>query len=155
MTSRGIPHLTPVGVLCILRSRLTTNVPNDVLELLRARVDTFEKLELVVKLHDAPLSTMSVDEVCRALKLSREVVRQAAIELRASTLLEMTVRGELRLVPVEASDRESVDALVRLYNTDPLVIVKALGEISMDRIRNMATRAFAEAFVIRRAPDDD
>lgn len=137
------------------RIRLSSNISEGVYELMRARVDTFEKLELVVTLHAALHATMSVDDVCRALKLPREAVRQAAVELRAATLVETTVRGELHLLPLTTSDRENVDELVRLYREDPLAIAKALGDISMDRIRNMASRAFANAFVIRKKPPKD
>jgi hypothetical protein len=137
------------------RIRLSSNISPGVYELMRSRVDTFEKLELVVTLHGALHATMTVDDVCRVLKLPRDVVRQAAVELRSATLVELTVRGELHLLPVNTSDRENIDELVRLYREDPLAIAKALGDISMDRIRNMASRAFANAFVFRKKPPKD
>jgi hypothetical protein len=133
---------------------VTTKLPAAVIELLTTRIDSFEKLEILVALHAAPRATMSVDELCQVAKLSREVVRQAALEMRAAALVELTVRGEVQLLPPTSADLRAVSELVALYNDDRFLIAKALGEIAVARIRGMASRVFAEAFVIRKKPKD-
>lgn len=134
---------------------MTDNLPDGLRDLLVNRIDSFEKLELVVTLHAAPRSTMSVDDLCRVLKRSRDGVRQTAMELRAVSLVELTSRGELRLLPPTTRDNDAIAALVQLYRDDRVAIVRALGDLAMDRIRNLASRAFADAFVLKKKPPKD
>jgi len=132
-----------------------TKLPDGVRELLASRIDSFEKLEVVVALHAAPRTTMTMDELCRALKLPRDSIRQAAMELRAVALVDLTSRGEVQLLPPTARDQQAVGELIRLYTEDRIVLVKTLGEIAVERIRGMASRAFADAFVLRKKPPKD
>jgi DNA-binding GntR family transcriptional regulator len=118
--------------------------------LLATRVDSFEKLELIVALHAAPRSTLSIDALARQLRLPREVVREAAVALRAATLVELTSDGEVQLLPVTNRDHEAVAELVRVYKEDRIAVVTEMGEIALDRIRNLASRAFSDAFDTRR-----
>lgn len=134
---------------------MKTDLPDAVYELLATRINTFEKLELVVALSAAPSSKASVDELCRTLKLPRDLVRQATIDLRASSLITLTSRGEAQLLPVTQKDEAALKELVQLYAGDPMSIVKALGDIAMSRLRSMATRAIADAFVLRKKTPKD
>lgn len=129
-------------------------LPDGVGELL-TRVDSFEKLELVVALYGAPRSTMTVDELSQLLKISRDETRRTALELRGASLVVLTSSGAVQLLPPTTRDLELVGKLVALYDQDRLAVVKAMGQIAVDRIRNMASRAFAEAFVIRKKAGDD
>ena len=131
---------------------MSTKLPDGVAELLADRVDSFEKLELIVALHAAPRATMSLDELCRTLKLARDVVREAALQLRAASLVELTSVDDVQLLPPTKSERAAVTDLVQVYADDRLALVKAMSELSVNRIRSMAARTFAEAFVIRKKP---
>jgi hypothetical protein len=133
---------------------VTAELPVTVRSLLENGVNTFEKLELIVLLHGAPRSVMSLAELTRRLRLESEVVRLAAAELRDAALVELSSTGELQLLPPTSRDYEAVDELVRLYAEDRLAIVKAIGEIAMGRIRTLASQAFAEAFVVRKNRGD-
>jgi DNA-binding FadR family transcriptional regulator len=111
-------------------------LPEDVRELLADRIDSVEKLEMVVALRDASGHTMSVDRLCRALQLSRETVRQAVIELRATAAVALTPRGEVRLLPLPSGDlADAAIELARLHVGDRDVLVRALDEIAVGRIR--------------------
>ena len=132
-----------------------TKLPGVVRELLVSRIDSFEKLELVVALHAAPRTTMSVEDLCRALKMPRDTVRQAAMDLRAVALIDLTSRGEVQLLPPTSRDQQAIGELFRLYNEDRILLVQALGDIAVQRIRGMASRAFADAFVLRKKPPKD
>jgi DNA-binding transcriptional ArsR family regulator len=129
---------------------VTTKLPSETYDLLAHRINSFEKLEIVVALHRAPHSTMSVDELCRALGLAREVVSQTVIDLRRAALVELTLRGDLRLLPPTNQEYTAVAELARLYHEDRMTLAKALGEIALDRLRSMTSRAFADAFVLRK-----
>ena len=121
-------------------------------ELLSTRIDSFEKLELVATLANAPGSTRSVDDLARELKLGRDEIRQLARELRAASLVELTSNGEIQLLPPTSGDHAAVQELVSLYRDDRFTVVKTMGEISLARIRSLASRAFADAFIIGRRP---
>ncbi len=131
---------------------MRTNLPSSVIELLTNRIDSFEKLELVVALHDAPRTTLSMDALAEVLKLRRSGVRQAAEALHAAALVDLLSSGEVQLLPPTNGDREAVAELVRLYHDDRITVITALGEIAVERIRTMASRVFADAFVIRKKP---
>jgi DNA-binding GntR family transcriptional regulator len=134
---------------------LSSKLPDAVIELLAERIDSFEKLEIIVALHGSPRTTMSVDELCRTVQLSRDTVREAAVELRSASLVELTKTGEVQLLPPTSRDHAAVSRLVELYAKDRFTVVKAMGEVALQRIRNMASRAFADAFVIRKKPPKD
>jgi predicted ArsR family transcriptional regulator len=115
------------------------------------RVDTFEKLELIVLLCKAR-TAMSIAELANRLKLEREVIRQAVIALRGAVLVDLTSDDRVQLMPPTGRDHDAVGDLVKVYDDDRLAVVKLLGEIAMQRIRNMASQAFADAFVLRKKP---
>lgn len=131
---------------------MTPDLPRPVHELLSTRIDSFEKLELVATLAQAPRSTQSVDELARALKLTRDEVRQIAMDLRDASLVQLTSNGEVQLLPPTSRDHAAVQDLINLYRDDRFTVVKTMGEISLARIRNLASRAFADAFIIGRTP---
>lgn len=125
----------------------SSDVPAHVRRFLATRVDTFEKLEVVVALHAAPQVTMSFEELTTRLGIPGDFTREVVTLLRSGLLVEVTPRGHVRLAPKSDSDRAVLQEVVDIYADDRLAIVKALGEIAMHRLRSMASRAFADAFV--------
>jgi hypothetical protein len=106
--------------------------------MLASRIDSFEKLEIVVALHRASHTTSTIDALALQLDQPRQTVREAALELQAGALVIVRSSGELQLLPLTAPDREAIAELVEIYETDRIGIVKALGEIGIDRLRTMA-----------------
>jgi hypothetical protein len=133
-------------------SPVKRELPARIRELLERRVDTFEKLELIVALRGVRGCVMTIADLATTLGLDAPDTRRVAAELRSVTLVEVTSRDEVQLLPPTGPDYEAVDELVRLYQEDRLTIAKTLGEISMQRIRTMALKALAEAFVPRKKP---
>lgn len=133
---------------------MTYELPDNVRELLASRIDSFEKLELVLALHAAPRSSMSVPDLAGTLKLEPTTVRQAALELRERALVEVSA-DEVQLLPPTTRDADAITALAHHYAQDRLAIVKALGEIGVDRIRTMASRAFVDALAARKKPPEE
>jgi len=131
---------------------LTTTLPHAVHELLENRIDSFEKLELVLALAQAPRATLSIEELSRALTLSREDIRQVANELRGASLVHVTTNSELQLLPPTQREHTAIEQLVAAYREDRFAVVQAMAEISLARIRGLASRAFADAFIIGKKP---
>ncbi|HTL35352.1 MAG TPA: hypothetical protein VL326_19620 [Kofleriaceae bacterium] len=136
---------------------MSTSLPTAVQKLLETQIDTFEKLELVVHLAEAPRSARSIDAVSRDLNVGREEVRRTAAEL--PSLVDLTFGSELRLLPLTSSDHAAVLELAMLYREDRFAVVTAMGKIALERIRGLATRVFVDAFAIgrpvRKKPDED
>jgi hypothetical protein len=49
----------------------------------------------------------------------------------------------------------AIDELARLYEEDRLLVVTSMVAISMDRIRGMAARTFADSFQFRKTKEPD
>jgi hypothetical protein len=127
---------------------LTTSISKPVYDLLEHRINSFEKLELVIALASAPGATLSISDLARALTLPRDEIRQIATELRGASLVNVTTRDEVQLLPPTSKEGAAINELVELYREERFSVVKALGEISLARIRNLASRAFSDAFIL-------
>jgi DNA-binding IclR family transcriptional regulator len=125
-------------------------------KLLDAHVESFEKLEVLMLLRRTPAGTTAA-EISRALGLGGDEVGEITAALSAAELVARAPDGRISLSPQRAEDRAALDELARVYAEDRLTLVKVIAETAMDRLRNLAGRAFADAFVIRKKPggDDD
>jgi DNA-binding IclR family transcriptional regulator len=121
-------------------------------KLLDRHVESFEKLELLMALRRAPGGRSTPAELAKALDLAGPDVREILSALTAAGLVAKTDDGAVTLAPKTDEDREAIDELARVYDEDRIALVKAIAEIAMERLRNLAGRAFADAFVIRKKP---
>jgi hypothetical protein len=98
----------------------------DVTRLLTDHVDSFETLELLVAYGRAPADPQALALATRAFGAApTEEQRAACIELAAA------------------------------YERDRFEIVTQMSRIAFDRIRHVTTKAFADAFRIRKPGKDD
>lgn len=130
--------------------------------LLESTIDTFEKLAIVLALFRST-RPLTIADLVRALDLELDQVRKILAELLRDDLvaIEAAEAGELqgagqivRLVPKDG-DGAALSELAQAYEEDSVLVVKALSAISVDRIRSMAARTFADAFQLRRKKEDD
>jgi hypothetical protein len=119
-------------------------------KLLDTQVESFEKLELLMLLRRAPSGSVATGEIALALNLGSDEVRAIVAALSAGGLIARAADGALSLAPQKPEDQVVVDELARVYEEDKIALVTAIAEIAMDRLRNLAGRAFADAFVIRK-----
>jgi DNA-binding IclR family transcriptional regulator len=118
-------------------------------QLLDRCIDSFEKLELVMALARAVDRTSTVRDLARTIGVDPGDARTMVADLVACGI----VTAEEGRVKLDAGPREeAVAELERVYDTDRMTLVKAIAEAAMDRLRNLAGRAFADAFVIRKKP---
>jgi hypothetical protein len=123
---------------------MTADVPAAVRELLEQRIDSFEKLELVMRLRAAPHAMLSVQELADSLHIPRDIVRQLVIE-RATSLVDLTSRGHVYLLRLPRRTRQRSTSFAKLYQRDPVRVFSLVSEIAMDRIRKMAVETFGDA----------
>lgn len=121
-------------------------LPDSVQRLLETHVDTFDKLEIAVELANTPGQAVDRKHLASGLSLPPDVFATSVLELERSGLL--AVRDDL-IGPSSAQAVQALDELARAYRADGVAIVRALSEIAMTRIRGMAARAFADAFLLR------
>ncbi len=114
--------------------------------LIDTQVDSFEKLEIVMALRRAPAS---VAALAAATNLDRDDVRRLVRELATAGLVDSVTESDYKLA---ASKSGVLDELAVVYETDKATLVMAIADRAMDRLRNLAGRALAEAFVIRKKP---
>ncbi|CAN5908986.1 hypothetical protein BH11MYX2_BH11MYX2_28820 [soil metagenome] len=150
------PHLAPPEASCTTsapdRNPLSKRVPPLVQQLLNGVLDTFEKLEVAIVLARSPALTSSVTELTTSIGFPRESVERGISALTALEIVESS-GGLVRLV-VPPRDLAVYRTLVELYDADRVLIAQAVSEIAMEKIRGMAARTFAEAFLATRKKND-
>lgn len=107
----------------------------------------------MVAVRRAPQSALSFSALRSATGLDRDDLRRALRELAGSGFVAEP--GAEIVTLASALEEAVIDALVDLYDREKMLLVIAITEISLDRLRNLAGRAFADAFVIRKKSGDD
>jgi hypothetical protein len=125
----------------------------DARRLLETCLDSFEKLELVRVLRAAggALSRSDLEEKCQ---FGSDTVQETLRSLSAMRVVELD-EGEKRVRLGPSSEAPAFRAVTEVYENDRMVVLSILSTIAMERIRNMASRAFADAFVLRKKRGDD
>lgn len=136
---------------------MSAPLSNALRKLLDAHVDSFEKLEILMLLRRTSSGSRNVRELAGALELDTGEVRAIVAALSDGGLVARDPDGAVSLSPRTADDQAALDELAWVYDHDKITLVKAIAESAMERLRSLAGRAFAEAFVIRKKPggDDD
>ena len=97
---------------------------------------------------------MSRSELEAACRLSSDAVDDALPSLERSQLVERDpVDHQIRVGAASADP--SFTALMQAYDEDRAAVLAVLSSAVMQRLRNMAAQAFADAFVIRKKRGDD
>jgi hypothetical protein len=109
-------------------------------------IDSFEKLELAWHITNAD-KPLPEPELQRRAQLDEHGFRQAVDELVRSCVI---VRSDSALALGPGAGTPGFESLMRLYTEDRLTVISELMSISIDRIRSMAARSFAEAFILRK-----
>lgn len=121
--------------------------------LLRDQVDSFEKLELLRALRtaDRPMAASELEISCR---LAPETVRDVLGSLLQLRIVERDDNGTLFRMAA-AGRAPAFETLLSIYEEDRSIVMRALSARAMERIRGMAARAFADAFLLRKRGGDD
>jgi hypothetical protein len=121
--------------------------------LLVTKLDSYEKLEIMRVLRGAA-QTMSRSELEAACRLSSDAVEDALASLERSKLVEHDpVNHGIRVGAASADPHFAT--LMQTYDEDRAAVLAVLSSAVMQRLRSMAARAFADAFVIRKKRGDD
>lgn len=122
-------------------------VPFELRQLIAQRLESMEQVEVLVLLARTEPRRWSSAEVAAELRWPQPIAVNSLEELACGKLLTRAGTGAASVTyeyAPPADDRESIAALIHLYETRPLV----LGRLIYDRPPTVA-RSFADAFRIR------
>jgi hypothetical protein len=125
--------------------------------LLVTKVDSYEKLEIMRMLRGAgkTMSRSELEDACQlSFQLSLDAVDDALVSLQRSKLIEHDPVSHGFRIGAASADR-CLTTLMQAYDEDRAAVLAVLSSAVMQRLRNMAAQAFADAFMIRRKRDDD
>jgi hypothetical protein len=119
-------------------------LPQEVLRLIRDRLDNLEQVEVLVMLHGAGTEALSADDVAGRLLLEPSVASRALAALASRGLVEATEGPPRRYqYAPEPGLADVVGQLVNVYNTRPVTLIRLI----YDRT---ALSTLADAFRIRK-----
>src|SRR5690348_7119132 len=119
---------------------------------LREYIDSFESLEVLLLLH-RERTAWTADELGRRFKIRAPVIDDALASLVRAGLVNTPERSVLTAYRYADEDlvRDALIALLeRTYRDEPIKIMQLMSANAIERLRNGAIRAFADAFVFRK-----
>jgi DNA-binding IclR family transcriptional regulator len=121
---------------------------NAVRDFLAEYVESFDELTVLLALEATGGASTSA-ELSSRTRLADAALRTALEQLAARGLLHATPDA----VRLAAADPRLAE-LAALYRDDTVAVLKMMNALALERVRLGATRAFADAFVIRRNKPD-
>jgi hypothetical protein len=133
-------------------------LPDNVRNLLRDHLTSFECLELLLLLHRSAGEPAPVAALVRQTGIAADLVPTALAALEASQLIRRkpTEPVAFYFAPATHDLTRAVDDLQRLYGEQRAAIMSEMSINAIGRIRSGTLRAFADAFVLgsrKRDPD--
>jgi DNA-binding IclR family transcriptional regulator len=130
---------------------MAEEISSDVYRLLSEAIPSYDELELLLSMRERAPDEWTRDVVMERLGLEAPAAIRVLEHLALHRLIERRDDGVYRYGPQHSELQETVDRLAAAYRGDRrLMIMRALTENAMQRLRNDAARAFADAFVVGR-----
>jgi DNA-binding MarR family transcriptional regulator len=132
------------------------SISDDIVRVLRERVASLEGLEVLLALRTDRARAWSIVEVAERLSLPDGAIEPTLAELVQQGLVVREGSGpglRWRFAPDTPQLDALIDRLALAYDERKLEVMRLLSAHAMERIRNAAARAFADAFVIWRKKD--
>jgi hypothetical protein len=124
-----------------------SSTPEDrVAELAGEVLDSFEKLDLLLRLHRAA-APLALDALVAELSIVKDELALALDQLVGDGVVCRDGAGYA--VVRDGKWAAHVAALAELHHTDRMEVVTLMSKASVERLRRQAARAFSDAFVLR------
>jgi hypothetical protein len=136
---------------------MAEEIPQDVQLLLRDRVTSLEALTVLLLLRGTAPRRWSIAALTAETHTAPEPMLAAVELLRGASLIERELqRAEPRYyyVPSDAASGRAVDRLAREFEERRVAVISLLNSFALERVRNGAARAFADAFILKRSRPD-
>jgi|SRR5581483_9622562 len=115
-------------------------------------VNSFESLEVLLFLH-RERTAWTADELCRRFNIRAPVIDDALASLVRAGLVNIVEQNMLmsyRYADEDLGRDALIASLERIYRDEPIQIMQLMSANAIERLRNGAIRAFADAFVLRK-----
>jgi hypothetical protein len=106
--------------------------------LISEKIDSFEKLEIVVYLHRSGYAATTPAEIAKATSMATDEVTKCMHELKAQGVLDPS-----------GPWAPAIATLSRMYDEDRIEVLNLMTNTALARVRKEAARVFADAFVLR------
>jgi DNA-binding GntR family transcriptional regulator len=128
--------------------------PSRVRELVRAGVDSYEKLVVLEVLFRAD-EALAVDAVCERTGSPRSTVQEALDELWKADLVVLRAGRQYAYDHADADLDASFVALLRMFDQDPVELAHLLDRAAMERARSALHERISRGYALRRARQQD
>jgi hypothetical protein len=128
-----------------------SRIPEDVQDLLRTQITSYEELETLLLLRAGRHSSWTAEALADALAVRSEDAEDALARMRDHGLVEVTAN---RYSYAASTLDETIGRLEHAYKECRLEVMKLMNENSVERVRSAAARALADAFVVRKRRKD-
>lgn len=134
-------------------------LPENVRDLLRDRIESYEQLEILLALERVQGAAKTPEELSAALRIGLSLVEPALRALESRGLVTHTDAAQsgpgYSYAPQSSALDGAARALARAYAEQPIPIIKLMSDSAIQRVRTGAVRAFADAFILRKDKKDD
>jgi hypothetical protein len=135
---------------------MSDSLPQDVQDLLRGHVESYEHLAILLLVYCEPMRRWSEPELSERLRIPPQLAADAVSGLLAAGLLSADLKEDpprYRYAASGATDG-AIGRLALEYTQDPTRVVRLLNAIAIERVRTSAVRAFADSFVLKKKDRD-
>lgn len=126
-------------------------IPAAVHDLLRAHVENYEHLEILLRLHREPSREWNATTAAQELRIDEATAVGALAHLAAAGLLEPVppARTTYRYLPATPDLDAAVTALAHAYDHNRVQVMMTMSRNALERLRTAALKTFADAFRVR------
>lgn len=125
-------------------------------EFLEEKVDSFEKFEVLRRLWLREGELWNAASLVDGFLVPDDVLASSLAELVRVGLIKREGKSDQYCAATGSPDASLVTSMLSTYASDPLGLLKILNDLALRRLRGLAARKFADAFVVsrRREPGD-
>ena len=119
-------------------------------QLLEEKVDSFEKFELLRRVWLRENEGWTAASLSDGLLVPDDVLATSLSELVRDGLIGREGKSDRYRAAKSSPDAALVTAILSMYTRDPLGLLQILNELALRRLRGLAARKFADAFIVSR-----
>jgi hypothetical protein len=128
-------------------------IPIDVAEFLRDQIQTYEQLEIVVRIGRDPAAEHLISFLIEDLKMDSRAGAAIVDQLSGAGLLMIIRDTAGDRVRCQGSAATPVARLAEVYESDRIGLMSQMTQNALERVRTSALRTFSSAFVLGRKRD--
>jgi len=128
-------------------------IPIEIAEFLRDQIQTYEQLEILVRIGRDSASEHFLDPLIRDLNMDSTAGAAVVDQLSTAGLLTITHDAAGDSVRCQENVRRLVARLAEVYEADRIQLISEMTQNALERVRNSALRTFSSAFLLGRKRD--